>query len=192
MHHYFVLKSKKEQIPIKIQTTGREINTDIMWAYVEFTPYQYEYYEEHPNAPLWELWNCENAQEEHERTIEEARNDKIIEIINYDTSDNVNGFFLGEHLVWLDKESRSCLMNTLNSADIIGREQINIWFSGMYVPLTISTARQMLAALEIYATDCYNVTETHKVQVSQMEDISEIEEFDITADYPQRLVFNIN
>ena len=102
-----------------------------------------------------------------------------------------NCFFLNENLVWLDKESRSCLMNTLNSADMIGREQVNIWFSGMYVTLDVNTARQMLAALEIYATDCYTVTELHKVQVNELETIEAVDAFDVTLDYPERLVFNL-
>lgn len=116
---------------------------------------------------------------------------KIREIDVYDISENVNGFFLGDNLLWLDKDTRTGLVNTLNSAVIIGREQINIWFSGLYITLHIEEARQMLAALEIYATDCYNVTAQHKVQVNNLQTIEEVDNFDVTIDYPQRLVFNL-
>lgn len=123
--------------------------------------------------------------------LEYHKRQKIHEIEVYDISENVNGFFLGDTLLWLDKDTRAGLVNTLNSAAIVGREQVNIWFSGLYITLHIDEARQLLAALEIYATDCYNVTAQHKVQVNAMETIEEVDAFDITADYPERLVFNI-
>lgn len=117
---------------------------------------------------------------------------KIHDIEVYDISENVNGFFLGDTLLWLDKDTRTGLVNTLNSAAIVGREQVNIWFSGLYITLHIDEARQLLAALEIYATDCYNVTAMHKVQVNALDTIEEVDNFDVTADYPERLAFNLN
>ena len=123
--------------------------------------------------------------------LEYHKRQKIHEIEVYDISENVNGFFLGDTLLWLDKDTRTGLVNTLNSAAIVGREQVNIWFSGLYITLHIDEARQLLAALEIYATDCYNVTALHKVQVNELETIEEVDNFDVTADYPERLVFNM-
>lgn len=123
--------------------------------------------------------------------LEHHKRQKIHDIEVYDISENVNGFFLGDTLLWLDKDTRTGLVNTLNSAAIVGREQVNIWFSGLYITLRIDEARQLLAALEIYATDCYNVTAMHKVQVNELETIEEVDNFDVTADYPERLVFNM-
>lgn len=123
--------------------------------------------------------------------LEYHKRQKIHDIEVYDISENVNGFFLGDTLLWLDKDTRTGLVNTLNSAAIVGREQVNIWFSGLYITLHIDEARQLLAALEIYATDCYNVTAMHKVQVNALETIEEVDNFDVTADYPERLVFNM-
>ena len=122
--------------------------------------------------------------------LEYHKRQKIHEIEVYDISENVNGFFLGDTLLWLDKDTRTGLVNTLNSAAIVGREQVNIWFSGLYITLQIDEARQLLAALEIYATDCYNVTALHKVQVNELETIEDVDSFDVTADYPERLHFN--
>lgn len=125
-----------------------------------------------------------------EDTLEKHKRNKIREIEVYDVSENVNGFFFNDVLLWLDKGTRSGLVNTLNSAIIVGREQINIWFSGMYVTLHVEEARQLLAMLEIYATDCYNVTAQHKVDVNDLETIEEVDAYDITLGYPERLHFN--
>lgn len=122
--------------------------------------------------------------------LEYHKRQKIHEIEVYDISENVNGFFLGDTLLWLDKDTRTGLVNTLNSAAIVGREQVNIWFSGLYITLHIDEARQLLAALEIYATDCYNITAQHKVDVMNLETIEEVDDYDIAQGYPERLHFN--
>jgi len=124
--------------------------------------------------------------------LEKHKRDKIREIEVYDISENVNGFFFNGVLLWLDKDTRTGLVNTLNSAVIVGRNVINIWFSGMYITLNIDEARQMLAALEIYATDCYNVTAQHKVDVMALETIEAVDAYDVTIGYPQRPEFNMN
>lgn len=124
--------------------------------------------------------------------LDKHKKDKIREIEAYDVSENVNGFFLNGTLLWLNKDTRTGLVNTLNSAVIVGREDINIWFSGMYITLHIDEARQMLATLEIYATDCYNVTAQHKMEVMSLVTIDEVDAYDVTVGYPQRPEFNIN
>ena len=123
-------------------------------------------------------------------TLEMHKRAKLREIDVYDTSENVNGFFYNGVLMWLDKDTRTGLVNTLNSAEIVGRDTVNIWFGGIYITLDIAVARQMLAALEIYATDCYNVTAQHKVSVNAMDSIADVDAFDVSVGYPQRLEFS--
>ena len=85
--------------------------------------------------------------------------------------------------------------NSLNHILSLTNQPFHINFqhlvSGLYITLHIDEARQLLAALEIYATDCYNVTAMHKVQVNALDTIEDVDAFDITADYPERLVFNM-
>lgn len=186
MQYYYYFKMKNNHLH-SISAFTEPVDTELNCNFKALTNEQTEFYMAHPTASIYEIERCElNPQED---LLEHYKNIKIDEINTYDISENVNGFYLGEHLVWLDKETRACLMNTLNSAEIIGREEINIWFSGIYVTLHINEARNLLATLEIYATDCYNVTELHKVQVNALETIEQVINFDITADYPERLRF---
>lgn len=127
---------------------------------------------------------------EEDTDLEIVRRNKLREIDAYDTSNNVNGFYLDGNLVWLDRNTRTSLSNTLDCSQIMGRETINIWFSGIFVSLPIDLCRQMLAALEIYASDCYNITAQHKATVNNMTNIQDIEAFDVTQGYPQMLSFN--
>lgn len=117
-------------------------------------------------------------------TIEGRKILKQMQIDEYDQSSNVNGFYLGGQLMWLDRETRASLRNTIESFSLIGRSELDIWYGTTRITLDLNTARQLLAILEVYATDCYNVTIQHKIAVENMTDIDDVINFDITADYP--------
>ena len=59
------------------------------------------------------------------------------------------------------------------------------------IEVNCDKAIQLLSALEMYALQCFNVTSAHKKTVSELTSIKEIEDFDITADYPDQLVISI-
>ena len=48
-----------------------------------------------------------------------------------------------------------------------------------------------LAKIQIYANQCYGVTEKHKAAVNALETVEEVEAYDFTAGYPERLTFEI-
>ena len=116
--------------------------------------------------------------------LELAKASKLRDITAYDMSTNVNGFRLNGNLMWLDRETRASLRNTIESATLVGRTELDIWFGDALITLPIGDARMMLAVLEVYATDCYNVTAQHRVQVRNMTELSDVEAFDVTAGYP--------
>ena len=123
-------------------------------------------------------------------TLEEAKERKLELIKLYDISDNVNGFFYNDQFMWLDRVTRAVLANTINSAELLNQNTINIWYNDIVcVTLNCEEAKYLLAMLEMYATVCYNVTATHKQAVRNMTTIEQVVNFDITADYPERLRF---
>lgn len=127
---------------------------------------------------------------EEQQALESEKERKIEEIEAYDTSDNVNGFFYDGQFMWLDRITRAVLANTISSAELLGQKTINIWYNDtICITLDCENAKLMLASLELYATSCYNVTATHKAAVRNMTKIEDIINFDITADYPNRLEF---
>lgn len=131
----------------------------------------------------------DDPQEERLFLLEYKKTQKIADITEYDLSSNVNSFMLNGQSMWLDRETRAVLRNTIESLEIVGRDTLNIWYGNNNIELDLNSARQLLAVLEVYATDCYNVTAQHKIAVSQMTTIDDIEEFDITAGYPPMLHF---
>lgn len=123
------------------------------------------------------------------QTIEDAKAQKVAEIETYDTSDAVNGFTYGGQTMWLDKATRVGLVNAIDCTMMIGDEQVTFGIGNVSVTLPCPTAKQMMAALEVYALKCYNVTLAHKNAVMALETADEVAAYDITAGYPEKLAF---
>ena len=125
----------------------------------------------------------------HERTLDEAKQEKIQEIEEYDRSNAVNSFTIGNQTMWLTVSERQQLATQVNSSEAIGRDSMTRWFSGQEFTFPVVTWKQMLVALEVYAGDALNITESHKAAVNALETIEAVDNFDITAGYPNKLSF---
>ena len=123
--------------------------------------------------------------------LKQAKVDKIAEIAAYDTSDKVNGFILNGQIVWLDKATRVGLMNSTTIERDLGQETTELWLGEHNLIIKCDLAIQLLQQLEVYALKCFNVTATHKKEVNNLSTIEEINSYDITKDYPDKLVINI-
>ena len=123
--------------------------------------------------------------------LERAKELVFREIAQYDTSSNVNGFILNGIQVWLDKDTRVGLMNSITIEKNAGKEQSVLWLNGICITVNCDAAIQMLSSLELYALACYNKTAEHKLAISQLTDVSKVKAYDYTAGYPDKLSFNI-
>lgn len=124
-----------------------------------------------------------------ELELKEAKEAMIAKIDEYDTSDAVNSFMLGEDMLWLPKSDRVGLMNSCQIEKAVGKEVTTLWFAGSSYTIPLDLAMQMLSALEIYALDCYNVTAKHKAEVEKLTTIEEVDSYDYTYGYPEKLNF---
>lgn len=119
--------------------------------------------------------------------LQTAKQLKIAEIDDYDKSSAVNGFALNGAVVWLDKATRVGLMNSTSITKAMGQPTTTLWLGESKMEVPCDTAIQLLSALEMYALECFNVTAAHKVAVSELNSIEEVEKYDITAGYPAQL-----
>lgn len=115
----------------------------------------------------------------------------IREIDQYDTSSNVNGFLLNGIQVWLNKDTRVGLMNSITIEKNSGKTESVLWLNDIYITVNCDAAIKMLSALELYALACYNKTAEHKLAVSELTDISKVKAYDYTVGYPEKLSFTI-
>lgn len=137
---------------------------------------------------------CKNVAREHfgiERTLIDAKAEKIAEITAYDTSDAVNSFSLGNATMWISRDDRISLMNSTTILKNAGEEETTLWYGGQKYTLPCDTLIQMLSALEVYALQCYDVTEEHKAAVNALTTIEEVDAYDYTTGYPEHLTFSV-
>ena len=130
---------------------------------------------------------AENKKKYEGKTLEEAKEMLLAEIDAYDKSSAVNGFALNGAVVWLDKATRVGLMNSTSITKAMGQPTTTLWLGESKMEVPCDTAIQLLSALEMYALECFNVTAAHKVAVSELATIEEVEKYDITAGYPAQL-----
>ena len=130
---------------------------------------------------------AENKKKYEGKTLEEAKEMLLEDIDAYDKSSAVNGFALNGAVVWLDKATRVGLMNSTSITKAMGQPTTTLWLGESKMEVPCDTAIQLLSALEMYALECFNVTAAHKVAVSELNSIEEVEKYDITAGYPAQL-----
>ena len=123
--------------------------------------------------------------------LDQAKKEIIRKIDEYDTSVNVNSFKLNGVDVWLSKDTRVGLMNSISIEKAAGKEQSVLWFNNICVTVNCDSAIQMLSALELYALDCYNKTSEHKINIQNLSSIEEVHNYDYTQGYPNKLEFTI-
>lgn len=130
-----------------------------------------------------------------EQLLEKAKQEKIADIEAYDQSDAVNGFdvTIGGNTMslWIDRETRADYRSSIEAAELLGRTEVKPVFGGQEVTLDIQMAKMALAQVQLYANQCYGVTERHKAAVIQLQTVQEVEGYDFTVGYPERLEFEV-
>lgn len=151
---------------------------------------QVAFHEEHPHASVREVFNMHiNEYVAPERTLDQAKFEKKEQINQYDSSDNVNSFTINGNTMWLTVEERQQIATQISANEAAGRENMTRWFNETEFTFPIATWKQMLVALEVYAGDALNVTEAHKAAVDVLDSIEDVDNYDYTADYPEKLIF---
>lgn len=138
-------------------------------------------------ADGWELYVTPELTDE--QILFNAKTDKKNDIERYDSSVEVNEFYIQEMSVWLDKSTRAGLMLRFNSELALEKETTTLWYDGHSFTLPLNTAMQMLYALEVYASECYDNTQLHLANVEKLETLEEVMEYDYRIGYPEKLNF---
>ena len=123
-------------------------------------------------------------------TLEEIKARKVDEILAYDSSEAVNEFSIGGQLMWLDKATRAGLLLRFEAEAKAGRTSTTLWYNGLPFTLPLTYAQEILIALELYASACYDNTQSHIAEVQKMESKEAVESYDYTTGYPAKLAFN--
>lgn len=127
-----------------------------------------------------------------ENDIESWKAIRRKQIKGYDQTEKVNRFYLSGLPLWLDKATRVGLANSISAEKREGNEVTDLWFESIMIQLPVDDALAKLDKIELYAKNCYNVTASHIAEIEQIDNLEELQQYDITAEYPPFLELQIN
>ena len=130
-----------------------------------------------------------NEYVEPAKTLADYKADKIAEIEAYDASDAVNSFELGGVRMWLSFDERARIRQSIDAYRGEGKTEMSKWFGGKEFHYSLEEWQTMLDKLSVYASEALNVTERHKAAIAALATVDEVNAYDITIGYPERLVF---
>ena len=119
--------------------------------------------------------------------IDMAKSAKIAEIAAYSDSDAVNSLTFNGIKTWLTPNIRANYLVSLDAAELLGETDITFVVEGVQASLPIKQVRLLLAKIQRYADACFIVTERHKIAVRALQTVEEVEAYDYTSGYPEKL-----
>lgn len=119
--------------------------------------------------------------------IDMAKAAKIAEIAAYSDSDAVNCLTFNGIKTWLTPVERANYDTSLTAAELLGEASITFLVNSYELELPVEQARRVLAMVQRYADSCYIVTERHKKAVRALQSIEEVDAYDYTTGYPEKL-----
>jgi hypothetical protein len=155
--------------------------------FVKLSDEQISFMESNPTASISEVWNMK--MNVVERTLEQAKQEKLAAIEQYDSSDSVNSFSVNGKSAWLTPEVRGNYKTSIDAAELLGETSITFAIAGQAVTVPLQNAKILLAKIQRYADASYLVTQQHIAEVSKLTTVAEVTAYDITAGYPTKLTF---
>lgn len=130
-------------------------------------------------------------------TLDYAKELKKNALAEYDKSDAINDLIIigsihGEIHGWLTPEQRSNYKNSVESAKLIGVEELTLYVGDYFFNLTTSDAERYLAMIQLYADRCSVVTKMHERNIMSLESVDAVEGYDFTSGYPPKLRFELD
>lgn len=126
--------------------------------------------------------------------LDASKKKKLNDIIAYDESKAVNQFYLGGIGMWYKADKRATIRNLVESNIKTGNSRITLWTEEepiVGLEFDCESALMMLAQLEVYAGNCLAVTQQHKANVMALTSKEEVENYDYTTGYPEKLNFEL-
>lgn len=124
----------------------------------------------------------------------------IIQIVKNTVIEYANSSYVKEVLIktkdkevkgWLDSDTRTSLVNTINAKKLAGETTIDIWFNDDSVTLTLDKAIELINAIELYSSNCYNIVQEKLNEINLLSSNDDVYNYIIVNDFPNKLIFNI-
>ena len=124
-----------------------------------------------------------------EELLQRAKAEKIAELEEYDATDAVNSFSVSGVSLWVPADKRAVLRTSIEAYKALGAESITKVWDGQEYTFPITAWDTMLNQVEVYASECFNQTQRHKAAIESLLTVEEVEDYDFTSGYPEKLEF---
>lgn len=169
---------------------GETYEDYLLGKWVLLTDEMVTFYKNNMGATPEEVFNMKIQEEEiAERTLEIAKSEMREVILNYGNSENVDVFYFNNIPMWLNKSTRASLKLRLEAEKQKNEEQTTLWYNGFSVSLPVEDAISMLYDIEIYASKCYDNTQSQLARLENLNSIEGVDTFDYFLGYPEILSF---
>lgn len=119
--------------------------------------------------------------------IDMAKAAKVAEIAAYSDSDAVNSLTFHGIKTWLTRTVRDGYDTSITAAKNLGEPTVTFMVGDNEMQLPVEQARRVLDLVQRYADACFIVTERHKIAVKALQTVEEVESYDYTKGYPEKL-----
>lgn len=122
-----------------------------------------------------------------EELLQDAKDRKLAELDVFNQSSEVNDFtFKGTH-TWLTPSERASYNVSIDAAEALGETTITFAIAEQPLTIDIPTAKIVLAKIQRYADATFMVTVKHKAAIAALSSIEEVNAYDFTKGYPEKL-----
>ena len=117
--------------------------------------------------------------------LETLKKGKIVQVKEYDKSDNVNKFIINGEAVWMDKDTRMGIVGGIRAQKEEGATTVSVMFGNTWYNIPVQDALDILNTVEIYAMACFKRTSEHLAAIEELQTIDAVSEYDFTTGYPK-------
>lgn len=187
----YVFETEEVLSPELFNNIGSTYEDFLKDYFVQLNEEQIAFYKENPDASPEEILNMELFPIE-DNSLQEAKNHMLMKINEYDYSENVNGFTINNVITtWFTPIERSNYSSSIQAAKLLGQDTLTFAVGDNILQVSTTNAEMMLAAIQLYADACFIVTKQHKMNIEALESVEEVENYDYTSGYPEKLNFNL-
>jgi len=87
----------------------------------------------------------------------------------------VNDFIINDTIHgWFTVEERTSYRNSIDSAKLIGIQELSFFVGDNLFTVSVEDAERMLAMIQLYADQCFIVTKQHKININALQTIEEV------------------
>lgn len=132
--------------------------------------------------------------EDERQELEYVRKLKTWQINIFSDQGYINFFTFKGIKLSMTYDERSRFKDSLEAYKMLNLPTMTKIFNGIKIDFNIKDdyekLKYMLASLEVYYCECWNITQEHLLKVKELQDFNELSHFNIEADYPKPLNFD--